>query len=109
VKAGEIAIVEADQAVAVQKGPSNGGEPKSSGVIKDMLFDHITVKLTAILGEGELPVASLLELEPGSVVPLKTPLNGRVKIFVNDVAVAAGDVVAVGDQFGVRITDVGVL
>ena len=73
------------------------------GLDADILGD-VEVKLTATLGEGSLKVSELLELGEGSVVNLNTHLNGQVDLVLNEKLIAKGEIVAVGDHFGVRIT-----
>lgn len=73
----------------------------SPGVLQDM-----DVSLTAIVGQGKLTVSQLLELSSGSVVNLDTPLDGRVELRLNDRVIALGELVAVEDKFGVRITQI---
>lgn len=70
------------------------------------IFRDVDVSLTAILGRGGLTVRTLLDLEEGSVVDLDTPLDGTIVLSLNDRPVARGELVAVGDHFGVRITEI---
>ena len=70
------------------------------------LFADLSVKVTAILGQGSLSVRSMLDLADGSVVDLETPLDGLIDITVNGKVMAQGEIVAVGDKFGVRIKNV---
>jgi flagellar motor switch protein FliN/FliY len=48
----------------------------------------------------------LASLETGEVVALDTPLNGVVELSLNGKLVARGEIVAVGDKFGVRISEI---
>jgi flagellar motor switch protein FliN len=68
----------------------------------DILGD-VEVQLSAILGHGTISVRDLLDLEDGAVLNLDTPLDGMIDITLNGRIVARGEIVAVGDKFGVRI------
>lgn len=67
------------------------------------LLGDVEVTLTATLGECQTSLSALLALEPGSVMQLGTPLDGIIDLSLNGRVVAQGEIVAVGDQFGVRV------
>jgi flagellar motor switch protein FliN len=58
------------------------------------------------LGRGTMTVSEIANLETGAVVPLQAPLNSWVDIMFKDRIVARGEIVSVGDNFGVRITEI---
>ena len=70
------------------------------------IFGDVKVELTATLGRGEMMVNELVNLVGGAIVPLDTPLNGWVDLKFKDRIVARGEIVSVGDQFGVRVTEI---
>ena len=70
------------------------------------VFSDVEVELTATLGRGSMTVGGLSALEEGDAIALDTPLNGMVDLSLNSRIVARGEIVAVGDQFGVRITEI---
>lgn len=74
--------------------------------INSSLLGDVKVRLEARLGTGTLCVKDLLALKSGASIALDTPLNGEIDIILNDAVVARGEVVAVGDQYGVRVTAV---
>ncbi len=51
-------------------------------------------------------LSDVLELGRGSVVELDRSAGDPVDVLVNDRLVARGEIVAVEDRFGVRITEV---
>lgn len=79
--------------------------PKSSPTpaSTDALLDAVDVRVETYLSETTMSVAKLNELKAGSIVPLDTLLSDLVELRVNGVRVAHGELVAVGDKFGVRI------
>ncbi|MBS0253855.1 MAG: FliM/FliN family flagellar motor switch protein [Proteobacteria bacterium] len=64
------------------------------------------LELEARLGRGRMTLADLAGMKQGAIVTLDTPLNGQVELIFNEATVARGEIVAVGDQLGLRITDV---
>jgi flagellar motor switch protein FliN/FliY len=70
------------------------------------LVGHVKVRLTAILGEVEVSLAELFELKIGKVLTLGQGLEEPVTLQLNGKAVAAAQLVAVGDYFGVQIVQV---
>ena len=77
------------------------------GVVDRELIDKVEVKLEAHLGTATMTVAELSQLGPDSIVALDTGLGAKVAVRLNGTTIAWGEIVAVGDKFGVRLTDVG--
>ena len=69
------------------------------------LLMHVPLKLTAELGNCTMSVAEVLRLGAGSVVQLDRVAGGPIDLRVNDRAIARGEIVAVDDNFGLRITE----
>jgi flagellar motor switch protein FliN/FliY len=70
------------------------------------LIEHVKVRVTVSLGETEIPVSRLFALGSGDVLALDREADAPVDIRVNDRLIARGTLVAVGEQFGVRITEI---
>jgi flagellar motor switch protein FliN len=68
------------------------------------LVDHVNVVLETYLGSADMTIADLNALQADSLVELDANLNAPVELRVNGVTIAHGELVAVGDKFGVRIT-----
>lgn len=73
------------------------------------IFDKVQVALQASLGEAELSVSELLALKAGSIVKLGLKLGEPIDLKLNDALIARGEIVAVGENFGVRIVEVSKL
>jgi flagellar motor switch protein FliN/FliY len=54
-----------------------------------------------------LPVRQVMELQAGSVVELQRSASEPVEIFANGRSIGRGEIVVVGDHFGVRVTELG--
>lgn len=70
------------------------------------IFRDVQVDLEAKLGQVTLSIATLMALRPGAVLELDAKLNDLVELRLNQAIVARGEVVAVDDHFGVRITEI---
>jgi flagellar motor switch protein FliN/FliY len=69
------------------------------------LFAGVRVSLEARLGEAPMTVESLMALKAGAIVNLETGLADHVGLYLNDMLVARGEIVAVGGKYGVRIVE----
>jgi flagellar motor switch protein FliN/FliY len=69
----------------------------------------LDVRLTVSVEVGriQLPVRQVLELAPGAVLELQRSASEPVEVFANGRCIGRGEIVVVGDQFGVRITELG--
>lgn len=70
------------------------------------LVGHVKVKLTVTLGSSEISIDRLFSLAANDVVVLDRDADAPVDIKLNDKIIARGALVAVGDKFGVRITEI---
>jgi len=64
----------------------------------------VKVRVTVQVGEVETTVGELLEMKQGGVLPLQQLLDQPIDVLVDGHVVARGSLVAVGDHFGVRLT-----
>jgi flagellar motor switch protein FliN/FliY len=67
----------------------------------------VTVKI--VLGSATMPVANLMRLARGAVIPLDRRVGEPVEMMVNGRVVARGEVVVVDEgnsRFGIKLTEV---
>jgi flagellar motor switch protein FliN/FliY len=69
------------------------------------LLMSVPLKITAELGTCKMLVEDILKLGTGSIVELDRLAGGPVDLLVNDRLVARGEVVAIDEKFGVRVTE----
>jgi len=69
------------------------------------LLMQVPLHLTVALGRCKMSVAEVLKLGTGSIVELDRPVNHPVDLLVNDRPIARGEIVAVEESFGLRITE----
>lgn len=68
----------------------------------DILMD-IELELTVELGRCHLPIKKVLELTKGSIIELDRVAGESVDLYANGKHIANGEVVVIGDNFGLRI------
>lgn len=66
------------------------------------LLENIDVSLTVEVGRTSLTIRDLLRLTEGSVVELNRLAGDPLDVLVNGTPIAKGEVVMVGDRFGIR-------
>lgn len=76
------------------------------GRVSPRIIENVGVELEVLLGTARLTVAELSALQPGDAVTLGTALNQAVELRLGDATVARGELVAVGEKFGVRLTEI---
>ena len=82
------------------EGSEKGGRMDPRG------FDDLPLEVTVELGGTQLPLHEILGLQEGSIIELKRLAGEPLDIKVGDQRVAQGEVVAIDDRYGVRITNV---
>ncbi|TVR58064.1 MAG: flagellar motor switch protein FliN [Gemmatimonadales bacterium] len=68
------------------------------------ILHDLPLPVSVELGRTRLPVQEILALGRGSVVQLDRLAGEPVDLFVGDRKFAQGEVVVLGEQFGIRIT-----
>ena len=79
------------------------GSPELAGL--DIVLD-VPVELAVEIGRTEMTIGETLDLGPGSIVVLNRMTGEPVDLLVNGRRIARGEVVAIDEQFGLRITTV---
>ena len=70
------------------------------------LVEHVKVKMTVTLGGAEMALGKLFSLSSGDVVALDRDVDAPVDVRLHSKLIARGYIVAVGDKFGVRISEI---
>ena len=70
------------------------------------LLMNVSLGVSAELGRCTMRVSDVLKLGKGSIVELDRLAGSPIDVYVNNRLVARGDVVAVEDRFGVRVTEI---
>ena len=81
-----------------------GSAPRSA--LTERLIDTVEVVLEAHIGKARLTVAELGALRPGASIALDAALDHAVELRLNGATIARGELVAIGDNFGVRLIEI---
>ncbi len=84
----------------------NVAKQGSAAVNNLRVLENIEVKLTVEVGNTEIKIKDLLRLNEGSVVELERLAGEPLDILANGTKIAKGEVVMVGEKFGIRFTEV---
>ena len=66
------------------------------------LLENVEVRLSVEVGRTELTIRDLLRLSEGSVIELDRLAGDPLDVLVNGTPIAKGEVVMVGERFGIR-------
>jgi flagellar motor switch protein FliN/FliY len=81
------------------------GTAAAGGAKLESLLDMM-LPVAIEFGRTTMAIQEVLDLGPGSVIQLDRMVGEPVDIYVSDRRLAEGEVVVVGEHFGVRITRV---
>ncbi len=88
-------------------GDAPAASERSSAARNDIeLVLDIPVQLSVELGRTRVPIKNILQLAQGSVIELDGLAGEPLDVMVNGCLIAQGEVVVVGERFGIRLTDI---
>ncbi len=67
-------------------------------------INAVNVELSVVLGRANLPMAQLLRLGRGAIIPLDAGVNDKVWILVNNHPVARGEILVNDDKISIALT-----
>lgn len=73
-------------------------------LLKDL--KRVVLGIDAVLGKARMTVREVLELQMGSVIHLDKMAGEMTDIMIDDLALAKGEIVVIGDDLHVRIAEV---
>ncbi|GAB2842907.1 hypothetical protein GCM10027277_07750 [Pseudoduganella ginsengisoli] len=85
--------------------PHGGAHPSLLSGNMDVIR-NVKVRLTVRVGEAEVSVGELMQMKEEHILKLDATLDMPVDVLLEGNVVARGQLVAVDDNFGVRITEV---
>lgn len=97
----------------VKSAPLESFEHSTSAQVKtgniapdlDVILD-IPVTISMEVGNTQIPIRNLLQLNQGSVIELDRLAGEPLDVLINGTLIAHGEVVMVNEKFGIRLTDV---
>lgn len=85
--------------------PSQRNRQRDGSPDLDVILD-IPVRISMEVGNTEITIRNLLQLNQGSVIELDRLAGEPLDVLVNGTLIAHGEVVVVNERFGIRMTDV---
>ena len=67
---------------------------------------NVEVTLYAELGKAKLQLKDAIEYDTGSIITLDKSANDPIDIFVDDILIAKGKIVAIEDTYGIKIVEI---
>ncbi len=88
-----------NQAFEAVKASSDGAEPFAS-------LHDVPCLVEAVLGTRMIRVRECLAMVPGTIVQIDQAAGSDMRLTINGVSIAMGEVLVVDDQTSVRVTEV---
>ena len=93
------------------KEPSKANDASSASTLKASaenlrVLENVEVQMTVEVGNTEIKIRDLLRLNEGAVIELDRLAGDPLDILVNGTMIAKGEIVMVGERFGVRFTEI---
>lgn len=86
--------------------PTRNPNATPFGHTPEYLLD-VCLTVSAEIGRVQLPVRQVMLLAPGALIELQRSASEPVDILANGHCIARGEIVVIGEHFGVRVTELG--
>lgn len=70
------------------------------------ILQNVAVTLSIEVGRTQIKIKDLLRMTQGSVVELDRLAGEPLDLLINDTVIAQGEIVLVGERYGIRLTRV---
>lgn len=67
--------------------------------------NEVVVEVSVVLGNAVMPISQLLKMGRGAVIDLDTEVDETVAVYANGKLVAHGEIVIVGENIAISITE----
>ncbi len=91
---------------ASQTTGAGAGGPSKVTAENLRVLENVEVQMTVEVGNTEIKIRDLLRLNEGAVIELDRLAGDPLDILVNGTMIAKGEIVMVGERFGVRFTEI---
>jgi len=87
--------------------PSLQATPEPAPATGDLeRLQSVSVEVAVEIGRTHMTLGDALALAPGSIVTLDRSTDEPVDLLVNGRPIARGEVIAVDEEFGLRVTEI---
>ena len=69
-------------------------------------MDHTRIPLSIVIARQNFPLITIKELDVGNILEFDKPIEYPADLYVADAIVARGEVILLGDNFGIRIIEI---
>jgi flagellar motor switch protein FliN/FliY len=91
----------------IEYAPLDAAAPAvADGAVDLGRLQDVPVELAVEIGRTRMTIGETLGLRPGSIVALNRLAGEPVDLLVNGKPIARGEVVAIDEEFGFRVTEV---
>ena len=81
-------------------------EDNSNRKVETDVFSNIPIKVSVELGRSQISLKEVFELTEGSIIELERLVGEPLDLVVNSQVIAQGEVVAIDNNYGLRITNI---
>ena len=67
---------------------------------------NVEVTLCAELGKTKISLNDVIEYDTGSIIRLDKSNNDPINIYVDDILIAKGQIIAIDDTYGIKIVEI---
>ena len=92
---------------AASSGADRALTPTSSAAMELQRILRLSVPVIVKLAERKLGMSEVLRLGTGAIIEFSKRSDEPLELLINNKAVALGETVKVGENFGLRITQIG--
>ncbi len=78
--------------------------PTKGDLVSQDIFNAIPVTVAVELGKAQVSLKDMYELSEGSIIELERLVGEPLDLLINDQLIAKGEVVAIDNNYGLRIT-----
>ncbi len=71
----------------------------------ELILD-VPVRSRVVVGRTVKKLQDLLALQPGMIIETENPVSQDVELYINDNVIALGEVVVIGENYGLRIKQI---
>ena len=96
----------AEPTAAPEAAKAAGNAPSKVTAENLRVLENVEVQMTVEVGNTEIKIRDLLRLNEGAVIELDRLAGDPLDILVNGTMIAKGEIVMVGERFGVRFTEI---
>ncbi len=68
---------------------------------------HLQVPVIVQLAERTMPLSEIITLTTGAIIEFDKPSDGQLDLMINNKCIGQGQAVKVGENFGLRVANVG--